>query len=146
MLVAFGVASPFLLRRVAGRQALRRLPCGCRKRATVSRCVSCVPLSGRRHSAVSGCRSCPPWRSNAVSRSYAGLCLCRRPHSFASGLCGQNRSLCRFRCSTSGCRCLHRWCLLRLWPLLTPVSSCWYSIHSCNLTPLVEGFEKNGAR
>ena len=46
MPAVFVVASAFLLWQVAGRQVWRRLPCGCRERAAVSRCGSCVPLYG----------------------------------------------------------------------------------------------------
>lgn len=110
MLGVFVVVAPFLRRQVVVRQVSRRLPCGCRKRAAVSRCGSCGLRSVLRRSAVSDCRSCPPWRSSAVCRLSVVRCLCRRPHPLASGLCAQNWSLFRFRCSTAGCRCLHRWC------------------------------------
>ena len=113
MLVVYVDDAPFLRWRVAARQVLRRLPCGCRKRAAVSRCGSYVPLSGLRRSAVSDCRSCPPWLWSAECRLSAVRLLCRRPRPLASDLCAQSRSLCRFRCSTAGCRCWRRWCRRR---------------------------------
>ena len=67
---------------------------------------------------------------------HAGLCLCPASSFFGFGpLPDKTGRYAVFGAVPPVVVILHRWCLLRLWPLWTPVSSCWYSIHSCNLTP-----------